>query len=140
MGKAIERILRTGGFQPLLFASAEAALDSGVAPAADCLVLDIQLPGMSGFDLYSQVAPVGEQPPAIFITAHDEPAVREKAERLGAKSFHPKPFSGRALLDAVNQAMLSPLNLPRKLITTERLEKEQRDAGSHPQLQRIDCY
>lgn len=108
MSKAIERILRTGGFRPILFASAEAALSSGVAPAADCLVLDIQLPGMSGFDLYSQVAPVGEQPPAIFITAHDEPAVREKAERLGAKSFHPKPFSGRALLDAVNQAMLSP--------------------------------
>ena len=108
MGQAIERILRIGGFQPILFASAEAALDSGVAPAADCLVLDIQLPGMSGFDLYSQVAPVGEQPPVIFITAHDEPAARDKAERLGAKSFHPKPFSGRDLLDAVNQAMLSP--------------------------------
>src|SRR6476659_1653786 len=108
MGKAIERFLRAGGFQPILFGSAEAALDSGLVPGADCLVLDIQLPGLSGFDLYSQLAPVGEQPPAIFITAHDEPAVREKAERLGAKSFHPKPFSGRALLDAVNQAMLLP--------------------------------
>jgi FixJ family two-component response regulator len=106
MGSAIVRILRTGGFQPILFASAEAALMSGVASVADCLVLDIQLPGMSGFDLYSQVAPVGEQPPAIFITAQDEPAVRETAKRLGAKSFHPKPFSGRTLLDAVNQAML----------------------------------
>jgi FixJ family two-component response regulator len=108
MGQAIERMLRSGGFLPILFASAEAALHSGIVPAADCLVLDIQLPGMSGFDLYSQVAPVGEQPPAIFITAHDEPAVREKAQRLGAKSLHPKPFTGRVLLDAVNQAMLSP--------------------------------
>src|SRR6185436_5243043 len=100
MGQAIERLLRAGGFQPILFASAEAALDSGVAPAADCLVLDIQLPGMSGFELYSQFAPDVEQPPTIFITARDEPAVREKAERLGAKSYHPKPFSSRALLDA----------------------------------------
>jgi FixJ family two-component response regulator len=108
MGQAIERILRSGGFQPMQFASAEATLDSGIAPAADCLVLDIQLPGMSGFDMYSQLAPVGERPPAIFITAHDEPAVRQKAERLGAKSFLSKPFSGRALLDAVNQALLSP--------------------------------
>ena len=107
MGHALERILRTGGFQPILFASAEAALDSGIAPAADCLVLDIQLPGMSGLELYRQLARVGEHPPAVFITAHDEPAVREKAARLGAKSFHPKPFSGRALLDAVNQAILS---------------------------------
>jgi FixJ family two-component response regulator len=106
MGPAIVRILRAGGFQPILFASAEATLESGVASAADCLVLDIQLPGMSGFDLYSKVAPVGEQPPAIFITAHDEPAVRDTAKRLGAKSFHPKPFSGRTLLDAINQAML----------------------------------
>lgn len=108
MRQAIERILRTAGFQSILFASAEAALESGVAPAADCLVLDIQLPGMSGFDLYSQMATVGKQPPAIFITAHDEPAMRERAERLGGKSFHPKPFSGRTLLDAINQAMLSP--------------------------------
>ena len=108
MGQAIKRILWAGGFQPILFVSAEAALDSGVAPAADCLVLDIQLPGMSGLDLYCQMADVGELPPAIFITAHDDPAMREKAERLRAKSFHIKPFSGRTLLDAVNQAMLSP--------------------------------
>jgi FixJ family two-component response regulator len=107
MARAIERILQLGGFQPILFGSAESALASGLAPAADCLVLDIQLPGMSGFDFYSQVAVLGERPPAIFITANDEPAVREKAARLGAKSFHPKPFAGRALLDSVNQAMLS---------------------------------
>jgi FixJ family two-component response regulator len=111
-----------GGYQPIVFGSGESALDSGRAPTADCFVLDIQLPGMSGFDFYSQVAAIGERPPAIFITAHDETAVREKAERLGAKSFHPKPFTGRALLDAVNQAML---NLPHKPITAKGLKKEQ---------------
>ena len=104
----------------MVFGSAESALDSGRAPTADCLVLDIQLPGMSGFDFYGQVAAVGERPPAIFITANDETAVREKAARLGAKGFHPKPFTSRALLDAVDQAILS-----RVPITTQGLKQEQ---------------
>jgi FixJ family two-component response regulator len=104
MSQAIERMLRAGGFAALTFGSAEAVLEAGVATASDCLVLDISLPGMSGFDLYRRLAPAGEQPPAIFITAHDEQAIREEAERLGASSYLPKPFSGRTLLDAVTQA------------------------------------
>jgi FixJ family two-component response regulator len=105
MSHAIERILRAGGFEALTFGSAEAALEAGVAAASDCLVLDISLPDMSGFDLYRQLADAGEQLPAIFITAHDDPAVRERAEKLGARSYLPKPFSGRTLLDAVNRAI-----------------------------------
>jgi FixJ family two-component response regulator len=88
-----------------MFASAEAALEAGVAPAADCLVLDIHLPGMSGFELYERLAPDGEELPAIFITAHDEPSFRERAAKLGASRYHPKPFSGRTLLNAVTQAI-----------------------------------
>src|SRR5262245_16041813 len=84
MSKAVERILRTGGFTPIVFNSAEAALAADAAQAADCLVLDIRLPGMSGFDLYDQLTHAGEAPPAIFMTAHDEPTVRQEAERLGA--------------------------------------------------------
>jgi FixJ family two-component response regulator len=105
MSQAIERILRAGGFASLTFASAEVALESGAAITASCLVLDIHLPGMSGFDLYRRLAVVGEEAPVIFITAHDEPAVREEAERMGASGYLPKPFSGRALLAAVTQAM-----------------------------------
>src|SRR5262249_4355613 len=104
MSQAIERVLRAGGFKVHTFASAEAVLEAGVATAADCLILDISLPGMSGFDLYRRLAPAGEQLPVIFITAHDEPAIREEAERLGSTSYLPKPFSGRTLLDAVTRA------------------------------------
>lgn len=107
MSRAIERILRAGGYHPLMFTSAEATLESGVAPAADCLVLDIHLPGMSGFELYEKLAPDCEELPAIFITAHDEPSFRERADKLGASSYHPKPFSGRTLLKAVTQAIES---------------------------------
>ena len=104
MSQAIERILRAGGFVAHTFRSAEAALAASVASASDCLVLDISLPGMSGFDLYRRLASTGARLPAIFITAHDEPAIREEAERLGARSYLPKPFSGRTLLDAVTRA------------------------------------
>jgi DNA-binding response OmpR family regulator len=53
------------------------------------------------------LALVGNELPVIFITAHDEPAVREEAAILGARSYLPKPFSGRALLDVVTQALRS---------------------------------
>ncbi len=106
MSKAIGTILRTQGFTPMMFASAEAALEGDAAVTADCLVLDIMLPGMSGFDLYRQLASSGADVPAIFITAHDDPPVREKAQQLGPNShFIPKPFSGRTLLEAVTHAL-----------------------------------
>jgi FixJ family two-component response regulator len=108
MSQAIERILRVGGFASVLFASAEAALEADAATTASCLVLDIHLPGMSGFDLYRWLALSGKEIPVIFITAHDEPSVREEAAKMGARSYLPKPFSGRTLLAAITQALRSP--------------------------------
>jgi FixJ family two-component response regulator len=106
MGRAIERILLAGSFAPTIFASAEAALEDGAAQTADCLVLDIHLPGMSGFELYRQLALSGKTIPVVFITAHDEPDVRDEAKELGgATSYLAKPFSGRLLLDAVTLAL-----------------------------------
>jgi FixJ family two-component response regulator len=105
MRQAIERVLRAGGFAPITFETAEAVLETGAAASADCLVLDIRLPGMSGLELCRQLASSLHGVPAIFITAHDGPAVREEVGQLGAGGFLPKPFSGRALLDAVNRAL-----------------------------------
>jgi FixJ family two-component response regulator len=107
MSQAIERILRAGGFEAVTFVSAEAALAADAARTADCLVLDIRLPGMSGFDLYRRLAHGGADPPVIFITGHDEPALRDEAESLGARSFLCKPFPSGMLLDAVAQALHS---------------------------------
>src|SRR5262249_9053671 len=95
MSQAIERILRAGGFEVVLFASAEAALQVDGARAADCLVLDIFLPGISGFALYRRLVHGGLVTPVIFVTAHDDLALRDEAERLGACNFLLKPFPGR---------------------------------------------
>ena len=105
MSQAIERVLQTGGFAAVLFASAEAVLEAGAA-AADGLVLDIHLPGMSGFELYRRLPLSGTALPVIFITGRDEPAARDEAESLGgAGSYLPKPFSGEDILKAVRQAL-----------------------------------
>ena len=108
MSKALERILRAGGFSATLFNSAEDALSADEVINADCLVLDIQLPGMSGFDFYRTLLQSGANLPVVFITAHDAPAVRAEAERLRPGSYLPKPFMGRALVDAVRLALGSP--------------------------------
>src|SRR5262245_44013124 len=83
ISQAIERVLRAGGFTPVLFVSAEAALEAGAAEAADGLVLDIHLPGVSGFELYRQLVSSGKSIPVVFITARDEQSARSEAESLG---------------------------------------------------------
>ena len=106
MSQAIKRILRAGGFMVDTFSCAEDALEVEATSAADCLVLDIHLPGMSGFDLYRQLFNSGKGIPAIFITGHDQPAAREQAARLAGKSgYLPKPFSGEELLNAVRHVL-----------------------------------
>ena len=105
MRRAIERILRAGGYETFMFDSAEATLEADALVSADCLILDINLPGMSGFELFEYLRPTGGAIPTILITAHDEPAYRDKAMKLGAISYHLKPFLGRVLLDSVDEAL-----------------------------------
>ena len=105
MSQALERILRLGGYAPITFSSAEALLEAGAAQRADCLVLDIHLPGLSGFELYARLATMGAQPPVIFMTAYDEPETRGEANSAGAAAYFTKPFSGNDLVAAIKQAI-----------------------------------
>jgi DNA-binding response OmpR family regulator len=91
MSQAIKRVLHAGGFTPVVFDSAESALAADAAEAADCLVLDIHLPGMSGLDLYRRLTHAGEGPPTIFITAHDEPSVRHWLGLSSPLTWHQDP-------------------------------------------------
>ena len=104
--RAYERVLNAAGFRAQAFASAETLLDGDAAGHAACLVLDIRLPGLSGFELRRELVRTGTaQAPVIFITAHDEPAARAQAEAFGAAAYLPKPFAGRALVEAVARAL-----------------------------------
>jgi FixJ family two-component response regulator len=100
--RAFERMLNAAGFKTEGFASAESLLATDAASRAACLVCDIRLPGLSGFELRRELARSGSgQPPVVFITAHDDPAVREQAAALGAAAYLPKPFAGRTLVETV---------------------------------------
>ena len=100
--RAFERMLNAAGFQTEGFASAESLLETDAASRAACLVFDVRLPGMSGFELRRELVRSGsEQPPVIFITAHDDSAARDHAAALGAAGYLPKPFAGRKLVETV---------------------------------------
>jgi FixJ family two-component response regulator len=105
MARAIERLLRVAGFQPRCFSSAEALLASNAVRDAACLVVDVHLPGLSGFELYRRLAPSRDSVHVIFMTAHDEPATRDAARRLGCIAYLCKPFDAQSLLDAVRSAV-----------------------------------
>jgi len=103
MRQALQRFLLAAGYRTRAFGSAEALVAAGGASDADCLVLDIHLPGMSGTDLYARLG--RPRPPAVFISASDGPGVRLAVARTGAGPVLPKPFLGSDLLDAIAGAM-----------------------------------
>ena len=109
MRKALDRLLRAAGYQPLLFSSAEAFLGTEAADWAACLVLDIHLPGLSGLELRRRLMASGRQPPVIFITAQDDDASRDEARQLNCLAYFRKPFEGAALLEVIRQALSSRL-------------------------------
>jgi FixJ family two-component response regulator len=101
--RALGRLLSAAGFSVATFASAEEFLASDPGGATACLVLDVHLGGMSGFDLQQRLATAGVPIPAIFITAHDDPVTRERA-RSGV-AYLQKPFREDALIGAIQQAL-----------------------------------
>jgi FixJ family two-component response regulator len=106
MSEAVERLLSAAGFHAMAFGSAEALLEDGTAIGADCFILDIHLPGISGFELQKQILLRRAVAPVIFITAHDDSAAREHALAAGAVAFFAKPFRGQPLLSAITDALL----------------------------------
>jgi FixJ family two-component response regulator len=103
--RALGRLLRASGFEVQTYPSGEAFLASTALPPPDCLVLDIQLGGMSGLDLLRQLRDLGNPVPVIFVTAHDEAEVSNEAVQAGCVAYLRKPVVSRALLEAVAKAM-----------------------------------
>jgi len=71
----------------------------------DCLILDVQMAGMNGLDVQKSLTQRGNRLPVVFITAHDEVGVREKALQAGAIAFLRKPFNDELFIKTVNQAL-----------------------------------
>ena len=101
---SLSRLLRAAQFQAITYASAEAFLADTKHPKFDCLVLDIQLEGMSGLELRNRLYAVNDGTPVVFITAHDDPEVRAQVEASGCAGYFRKTDSGTAVLEAIRRA------------------------------------
>src|SRR5262244_4097445 len=102
---ALTSLLRSVGWRAGGFASAEAFCQSGQMHTTACLLLDMQLPGISGLELQRQLRSSQARMPIIFITAHGNEAIRAQALQAGALAFFAKPFSGTVLLEAIHTAL-----------------------------------
>ena len=103
--RSFGRLLRAAGFHAITYASAESFLADGKRPQFGCLVLDIQLGGISGIELAERLAAVDQRTPVIFITAHDDPEVRSAAKALGCAAYFQKTDSGKEVLEAIRRVI-----------------------------------
>ena len=103
--RSLSRLLRAAGMQPVSYSSAEAFLADGRQPRFDCLVLDIQLGGMTGIELNQRLALSGSTVPVIFLTAHDEPDMRERALRTPCAAYLKKTEPGEVVLAAIRRTI-----------------------------------
>jgi CheY-like chemotaxis protein len=104
--RSLGRLLRAAGMQLITYSSAEAFLADKKHPQFDCLLLDVQLGGMSGIELGGRLVAEGRYAPFIFITAYDDPGVRVEADAVGCAAFFRKTDSGTDLLNAIRRVAL----------------------------------
>jgi FixJ family two-component response regulator len=104
--KSLERLIRSAQLETKVFASAEDFLNAVHGRKADCLILDVRLPGMSGIELHRHLLAQSFDVPVIFITAHgSDDDARLQAVSDWTVAYLIKPFNADELLDAVNVAL-----------------------------------
>ena len=99
-------LIQSFGFQAAAFESAESLLKSGRLEETSCLIVDLQMPGMSGLQLQRHLAASGYKTPVIFITAYDNKESRQQAMQAGAVAFLSKPFNDTLLLETIRATLL----------------------------------
>jgi FixJ family two-component response regulator len=102
---SLQGLMKSAGYQALVFESAEEFLGSGEQGRTGCLIVDIRMPGMSGLELQSTLNRDKFKIPIIFITAQGDEKLRLQALRAGAVEFLTKPFDDEVLLENVRAAM-----------------------------------
>ena len=102
---ALESLIRSLGYNVRTFASAEEAFTSGTALSSDCVITDIQMPGLSGLDFEAKLRATGASPPVILITARAEPELLAAAQASGAICVLRKPFDASSLIGCIEKAL-----------------------------------
>jgi FixJ family two-component response regulator len=110
-------LIESFGFRAASFESAGNFLNSVQLRDTSCLIVDVQMPGMNGFELQSELAAAGCRIPIIFITAYDNKDSRRQAMQAGAVAFLGKPFNDEVLLQAIRSALQAEFEATNNLIS-----------------------
>lgn len=113
--KGLSRLLRTADFEPRTYESAQDFLDHLVHERPDCLLVDLQMPGVSGLELQAILRRDDARLPVIVVTARDDPESHEKCLALGASACLCKPFDCDTLIDVIHAVVAAhrqPMVLP----------------------------
>jgi FixJ family two-component response regulator len=103
--RATASFVRSLGYVAAAFGSAEAVLTSDRLSDTDCLISDVQMPGMTGIELQGQLIARGHHLPIIFVTAFPEVKTKGRALAAGAVGYLDKPFSDHTLIACLNEAL-----------------------------------
>jgi FixJ family two-component response regulator len=101
--KALARLLKTHGFEVLTFTRGEELLEACASRVPKCLLLDLHMPGLSGFEVLERIA--ARHVPALVITGHDQPGNAQRVRALGALDYFLKPVNELQLLTAIQTAI-----------------------------------
>lgn len=104
MLKALGRLLRASGYMAQLYASAELYLQRNDHGDIACLILDVDLGGLSGLELQQMLVGLGMAPPIVFVTSQIDNRTEAAAQRLGCLAYLRKPFASHDLLQALELA------------------------------------
>ena len=104
--ESVDLLVRSAGWDVVTFATAAEFLSRVKVDAPSCLVLDVELPDMSGIELHQRMARSGEGMPTVFVTGHGDIKMTVRAMKAGAVEFLTKPLVGEDLLEAVDQAIV----------------------------------
>jgi FixJ family two-component response regulator len=128
-------LFRSVGLRAELFASANELLQNKLAPVPSCIVLDVRLPGLSGFELHTELTKADIHIPIIFITAHGDIPMSVRAMKAGAIDFITKPFRDQDMLEAATAA----INRDRARLDAEsaRLDLQKRFGSLTSREQRV---
>ena len=107
--RSLARLLHQAGFHAISYQSAEEFLSDPLRTHFRCLLVDIQLGGMSGIELHGELIASGDRTPVIYITAFDDPNAETQAREMGSAGFFRKSDAGTDILEAVRRVTAAPV-------------------------------
>lgn len=106
--RSLARLLQQAGFHAITYASAENFLEDPLRRHFDCLLVDVQLGGMSGIEMHERLKAEGDAAPVVYITAFDDPRAKVQALSLGCAGYFRKSDAGLEIIETVRRVTAAP--------------------------------